>query len=138
MRGERGSVTIWGIGLIGVLFGFAGLAVDTWRVFAERQALAGLADSAAIAGANGIDQAAFRSDGVVVLDPTEAAALAAGYLDGRSGDAGVGIGFRDGGIEVVLTDTVDLTLLSFFLGGEPVDLRVTAFANPAQRTAPVP
>ena len=72
MNRERGSVTIWGIGLVAVLFGFAGLAVDTWRVFTERQALAGLADSAAVAGANGIDEDAFRADGSVVLDPDEA------------------------------------------------------------------
>ncbi len=138
MNRERGSVTIWGVGLIGVLFGFAGLAVDTWRVFTERQALAGLADSAAVAGANGVDEELFRVTGEVVLDQAEAAGLATDYLAGRSGDAVVAIGFRDTGIEVTLSDTVDLTLLTFFLGGEPVDLQVTAYANPAQRTTPVP
>ena len=73
MSGERGSVTIWGIGLVALLFAFAGLAVDTWRVFTERQALAGLADSAAIAGANGIDEDEFRASGSVALDRPEAA-----------------------------------------------------------------
>ena len=135
MRRERGSVTLWGIGLVAVLFGFAGLAVDTWRVFTERQALAGLADSAAIAGANGIDEDTFRASGVVELDRPEARSLAAGYLAPRLGAADAAIGFRDSGIEVILTDTVDLTMLSFFLGGEPVDLRVTAYATPAQRVA---
>ena len=33
----------------------AGLVIDTWRVFAERQDLSGMADSAAIAGATAID-----------------------------------------------------------------------------------
>jgi Putative Flp pilus-assembly TadE/G-like len=135
VRRERGSVTLWGIGLVAVLFGFAGLAVDTWRVFTERQALAGLADSAAIAGANGIDEDAFRASGVVELDRLEARSLAAGYLAPRLGAADAAILFRDAGIEVILTDTVDLTMLSFFLGGEPVDLRVTAYATPAQRVA---
>jgi Flp pilus assembly protein TadG len=135
VSGERGSVTIWGIGLVALLFAFAGLAVDTWRVFTERQALAGLADSAAIAGANGIDEDEFRASGSVALDRPVARSLAAGYLASRIGTAEAVIGFRDAGIEVTLTDTVDLTLLTFFLGGEPVDLRVTAYANPAQRVA---
>ena len=135
MSRDRGSVTIWGVGLVAVLFGFAGLAVDTWRVFTARQELAGLADSAAIAGASGIDEDIFRADGSVVLDRSEAELLARRYLANRAEDADGAIRFRHGGIEVTLVDTVELTLLTLFLGGDPVDLEVTAFASPAVRAA---
>ena len=43
---QAGSVTIWGIGLTLVIAAFAGLVIDTWRVFADRQDLAGMADAA--------------------------------------------------------------------------------------------
>ena len=136
MSGERGSVTIWGIGLVALLFAFAGLAVDTWRVFTERQALAGLADSAAIAGANGIDEDEFRAYGLVVLDRPEASACSPpGTWRPASAPPGAQIGFRDAGIEVTLIRHRRSHAAPFFLGGEPVDLRVTAFANPAQREA---
>ena len=81
---ERGAVTIWGIGLVLVLFGVAGLAIDTWRVFAERQALAGLADSASIAGATAVDIPEFRSTGTVQLDPGLAEGRARAYLDDQA------------------------------------------------------
>lgn len=140
MSRECGSVTIWGVGLLVVVFGFAGLAIDTWRVFAERQTLAGLADSAAIAGANAIDLDAFRNDAVVVLDQSEARRRAAGYLatrpEVRGGQVDVTIAFPDGGVAVTLRQEVELTLLAYFLGGESIPMTTTAYARPGTRTAP--
>ncbi len=137
---ERGAVTIWGLGLIVVLFGFGGLAIDTWRVFAERQALAGVADSASNAGATAVDAMVFRDGGEVVLDRPEAEARARDYVarNGAAlgGDFTVAIGFVDGGIEVVLEREVGLTLLGVFLSDNAIPMRVRAFALPGERSLP--
>lgn len=138
--GERGAVTIWGIGLVLVLFGFAGLAVDTWHVFAARQALAGLADSAAIAGATAVDVEMFRAGGEVMLDEAAAGARTAAYLEANASslddDITAAIGFPDGGIEVTLHREVELTLLRVFLADDTVSMRVSAFALPGERAGP--
>ncbi len=91
-RSERGSVTLWGIGLTLVLFGFAGVVVDAWRAFAVRQDLAGMADSAAAAGATALDEDAYRASGAVVLDPGVAQSRAAEYLGRQEGFEGADIG----------------------------------------------
>jgi hypothetical protein len=139
-RDERGAVTIWGLGLVLVLFGFAGLAVDTWRVFAERQALAGLADSASIAGATAIDIATFRDSGVVQLDEPAAADRALAYLDANApaldDDITAGIAFPAGGIEVTLDRDVELTIIRVFLPEDTIHMQVTAYSIPGERVAP--
>ncbi len=67
-RRQRGSVTVWGLGLTLALALFAGLVIDTWRVFAERQDLSGMADSASIAGATAVDIPHLNETGEVILD----------------------------------------------------------------------
>lgn len=133
---QRGSVTIWGLGLTIVLAGFAGLVIDTWRVFAERQDLSGMADSAAIAGATAIDIVHLNETGEVILDADDAAERALEYLlnqDGWSDEiAAQAIPSLDGAsITVVLEKDVDFTLLGPFLPGEdPLHITVTALASP--------
>ena len=78
-------MTLWGIGLTLVLFAFAGVVVDGWRAFTVRQDLAGMADAAAAAGATALDEDAYRSAGVVVLEPGVAQARAAEYLSRQEG-----------------------------------------------------
>lgn len=138
--GERGFFVVWGMGLVVLLFGFAGIAIDTWQVFSARQALAGLADSASIAGATAVDVDVFRSEGVVVLDETEAAARAAAYLDTHAsrldGDIAASIAFPDGGIEITLQREVELTLIRVFLDDDTVAMRVSAFSLPGERLGP--
>jgi hypothetical protein len=138
--GERGFFVVWGMGLVILLFGFAGIAVDTWQVFSARQALAGLADSAAIAGATAVDVEVFRSGGQVVLDETEATARAAAYLDTHAAqlddDITAAIAFPDGGIEVTLQREVELTLIRVFLDDGTVAMRVSAFSLPGERLGP--
>ncbi len=138
--GERGAVTIWGIGLILVLFGVAGLAVDTWRVFAERQALAGLADSASIAGATAVDVVEFRNSGTVQLDHDMAAARAVDYLNAHASDLdddiAASITFPADGIEVTLTREVELTIIGAFLDEGVVGMKVSAYSTPGERVGP--
>ena len=137
---ERGAVTIWGIGLILVLFGFAGVAIDTWSVFAERQALAGLADSASIAGASAVDVDLFRATGVVALDQPEADARARAYIAANAPDLDddivPSISFPASGIEVVLDREVELSIVGVFLPDDVVQISVAAFSVPGERVGP--
>lgn len=134
---EHGSVTIWGLGMVLLLFGFAGLVVDTWRVFAVRQDLAGMADAAVIAGATAVDVAEFRASGEVRLDPSLAAARALAYLERQDGWDPIEIGWTidaasDGStVSVTLERDVGFTLLGAFLPGEaPLHITIPAVAAP--------
>ncbi len=62
-KSERGSVTIWMLGLSVLLLLFGGLALDFWRGLALQRELAAVADSAAIAAASGIDEEYYRATG---------------------------------------------------------------------------
>ncbi|MGB7859491.1 MAG: pilus assembly protein TadG-related protein, partial [Acidimicrobiia bacterium] len=53
---DRGSTTIWMLGLSLLLLLFGGLALDFWRGLAMQRELASVADSAALAAASGIDE----------------------------------------------------------------------------------
>ncbi len=134
--GQRGSVTIWGLGLTIVLVAFAGIVIDTWRVFADRQDLSGMADSAVVAGATAVDIPHLSETGEVILDPAEAELRALEFLqnqDGWSGDIVYTIiGSPDGAtITVSLERDVDFTLLGPFLPGEaPLHITVTSLASP--------
>jgi hypothetical protein len=73
---QRGIMTPWILAWVLVLLG---LALFTWQlstVANKWQALSNRANSAAIAGASGIDEAAFRNRGRLVLEPARAEALA--------------------------------------------------------------
>jgi hypothetical protein len=119
-----------------IIAAFAGLVIDTWRVFAERQDLSGMADSAAIAGATAIDIAHLNETGEVILDPTMAELRALDYLqeqDGWSGEIGFTIvGSPDGAsITVALEKDVNFTLMGPLLPGEaPLHVAVTSLASP--------
>ncbi|HMC08096.1 MAG TPA: pilus assembly protein TadG-related protein, partial [Actinomycetota bacterium] len=80
-RPDGGFLTIWMLGLCLLLLVLGGVSLDLWRAFSQRQALAGLADAAALAGASGIDRAAARR-GVIRLDPAEATSLANRSIEG--------------------------------------------------------
>lgn len=133
---QRGSVTIWGLGLTIVLAAFAGLVIDTWRVFAERQDLSGMADSAAIAAATAVNIPYLNETGEVVLDGDLAEDRAFEYLlnqDGWSDEISAqAIPSSDGAsITVILEKDVDFTLLGPFLPGEePLHITVTSLASP--------
>lgn len=133
---QAGSVTIWGIGLTLVISAFAGVVIDTWRVFAERQDLAGMADSAAIAGATAIDIPYLNETGEVILALDEAELRALDYLEHQDGWSNeiiyTIVTSPDGAtITVVLERDVDFTLLGPLLPGEePLHITVTSLASP--------
>lgn len=133
---ERGSATIWILGLCAMILFLGGISLDLWRAFSERRELAAMADAAAIAGASGIDEAHWRASGEARLDPAAAQALSdralaahpgAGDVAGRR----VAVSPNGSAVTVVLTREVDFTLLRLFLAGaEPFTVRVEAMARP--------
>jgi Flp pilus assembly protein TadG len=135
---ERGVVTLWVLCLSLMMLFVGGIALDLWRAFSERRALAGVVDAAAVAGASGLDTAAFRSTGEVRLDPATSEALAWDTLEDQEDtrsleDASVEATARD--VTVTATGMVDFTLLRIFLSNEE-PFRVTVRATAEPRRSP--
>lgn len=131
-RDERGAVTIWVLGLVFPMLLLGGLSLDLWRGFSERRSLAGIADAAAVAGANALDTDRLYATDEIRLDPGLAEELAranlASQLDDRSLD-GWDVMATENSVTVRLTGTVDLTLLGMFYD-QPWSIAVTATARP--------
>lgn len=139
MRRDDGTIILWLLGLCLVLLLFGGLALDLWRGFSERRALAGAADAAVIAGAAGIDEPHWRATGQLRLDPPLAEQLAATALAAQPDTAAMTdahIAATPDQLTVTITGQVQLTLLQLLPGGAPLDLTITARADP--RHPPLP
>jgi len=133
VRGDdRGSVTIWVLGLAMLLLVFGGLALDYWRALALQRELAAVADSAAVAAASGIDEEFYRETGDVVLEPSRSRGLAEAAVDWQGVDVlAVDVVVAPGSVTVTLTGEVELGLLGVFVDqSEPLAVRATASAAP--------
>ena len=134
--GERGTVTLFVLGLCVALLFLGGVSLDLWRAVAARRELSALADSSAAAGANGIDEDALRR-GALQLDPDRARALAYSALasTGRLASLdGVRIDVRGNRVIVTLRDQVNFSLLGIFLGGGHFEIEVHSSAEPEERS----
>ena len=132
---ERGTVTLWVLGLcVGLMF-LAGLSLDLWRAVAVRRELAAMADASATAGANGLDESSLRA-GRVELDPARARTFAdsalAAYAGSRRLDA-TRVDITTGRITVTLHGHVGFSLLGIFMAGQRFDIEVHASASPEER-----
>ena len=131
-RGERGTITLWILGLCLMMFLLGGISLDLWRSFSERRALAATADAAALAGASAIDEDRYRQSGDLVLVPALAEKLARAsvsrQVDTRSLRA-VEVEATADVVTVVARGRVGLTLLNL-LDTADLDVRVTATATP--------
>ena len=129
---DRGSMTIWVLGLSMLLLVFGGLALDYWRALALQRELAAVADSAAIAGASGIDEEHYRETGEVLLDPPRARGLAEAAVDWQDVTlVDLSVGVAPTSVSVTLTGEVELGLLGVFVDqSEPLTVRGTATAIP--------
>jgi len=132
-RRESGTITLWMLGLCLMLFLLGGISLDLWRAFSERRSMAAAADAAAVAGASALDEAAYRSSGVVRLVPADAQRRAraslADQLDRRA--------LRDARIEasedtvmVTVGGSVDFSLLQVVAPGDEFAITVHATARP--------
>lgn len=131
-RSDRGSVTIWMLGLSVLLLVFGGLALDYWRGLALQRELASVADSAAVAAASGIDEEHYRQTGDVVLEPARARELAEAAVAWQGVDVvGLAVVVDPAAVTVTLTGAVELGLLGVFVDqSEPLTVRASAAATP--------
>ena len=128
-------MTLWVLGLsVSVLF-LGGLGTDLWRAATDRRELAAMADAAATAGANGVDEPALRA-GVLHLDPQRARAIVvatlAEYPHATALDR-IDVAVAGNTVTVTLRDHVRFSLLGVFLGGRHFDIEVHASAAPQER-----
>jgi Flp pilus assembly protein TadG len=133
---ERGTVTIWLLGVCVMLFSLGGISVDLWRSFSARRALAAGADAAALAGASAIDEETYRGTGIVRLVPVvaerRARASLARQLDQvalRTAD----VRASDQSVTVVVHGRVGFTLLGL-IGHGDFEVEVAATAIPRRST----
>jgi Flp pilus assembly protein TadG len=129
---ERGSITIWVLGLVLLVLALGGLSIDLWRGVVARKAVAAVADAAAVAGASGIDEMVWRA-GDLALDPPRAKALAERVILSEPGATELRwrIDVTSSDITVTVERDVDLTLLRIMdPSGGPLVVRVSATARP--------
>lgn len=135
-RDEVGYVTLWVLGVAMMVIFVGGISLDLWRVAATRRAVASAVDGAALAGASGLDEEAFRASNGddVHLDPDLATELVAENLRAQPGAAEfveVAIEPAADRITVRAARPVELTLLKIFLAGEaPVVVRASSTVDP--------
>jgi len=129
---DRGSVTIWMLGLSILLLVFGGLALDYWRALALQRELAAVADSAAIAAASGIDEEVYRATGEVVLEEIRARGLAESAVEWQGVELlDLAVDVESTSVSVTLTGEVELGLLGVFIDqSEPMTVRGSATAVP--------
>jgi hypothetical protein len=131
---ERGSVTLWTLGLSVLLLLFGGLMVDFWRALALQRELAAIAGSAAIAAASGIDEEHYRATGEVLIESGRARALGSTYADTQDVSlSGLSVVTSDDrtSVTVEATDQLELGLLGVFVDQEaPLLIRAEATAVP--------
>lgn len=129
---ERGSATLWVLGLCLALLGLGGITIDLWRGFGNRRALTAAVDAAAIAGTSGLDEQAIRNREGIRLDPTRARQLALASLVRQTEVTidSVDIAVNRDEITVSAHTRVELGLLRILMVGEPLDVQASSTAHP--------
>lgn len=133
---DRGSVTVWTLGMVLIVMFVGALSFDLWSSFSTRRQFAGAADQAAQAGANALDEGLFRSTGERRLEPSRAEMLAEDNLAVQDlrGVTGVAIDANTDQVIVELTADVDVGLLRIFGGGDPLVVHVRSVGRPRQES----
>lgn len=112
-RDETGSVTAFVVVFMVALLAVAGLVIDGGRILAARREAANVAESAARAGAQELDENSVRAAGTRRLAPGHARLAAEQYLE-RTGYEG---SVRLDGETVVVTVTINRPLLILGIAG---------------------
>jgi Flp pilus assembly protein TadG len=129
---ERGSMTIWAMGMSLLLFAVGFLALDLWSGFSARQEAAAIADSAAIAGATALDETAWRA-GVQALDPDTAEARAVGAaLAHPVWDASMAVSTSatTEGVTVSVSRSIPFRFIAGLVPGRVAAVSVSGYAEP--------
>nr|MDE0500313.1 hypothetical protein [bacterium] len=133
---QRGSITLWLLGLGMCLLVMGGMGLDLWSVVAMRARLVEVAEAIATAAASGISETHWRDTGEIRLDPARVRQLG---RDMASTDAVVGLlegppeitvdpEFRS--VTVQVSGSVSLTLLSLGVESGRVDITASATSRP--------
>lgn len=134
VRNDRGSVTIWVLGLTVMILGFGGIALDFWRALATQRELAAIADAASVVAASGIDEEVYRTTGLVLLDESRATSLGLASIDLQGVELNaivIDVAADGSSVEVRLIDDVTVGLLGFFIGdNSPLTVTATSSAVP--------
>lgn len=134
MRSDRGSVTLWMLGLSLLLLLFGGLVIDFWRALALQRELAAIADSASVAAASGIDEDHYRLTGEVVIDPERATTLGVDYVaaqDAGLQDIAISTAADGSSVTVLVVDVLELGLMGVFVDQtEPLTVTAEGTALP--------
>lgn len=130
---ERGSITLWMVGLVLVVFAVGGIALDLWRGLAAHRFVASTVDAAAVAAGSAIDEDRWRLDGTLALDPVlvqESVALAVeAQTSGLTLELSVVTAPDGSEASIEAGTTVDLTLLGILVDGD-LDVSARATAEP--------
>ncbi len=131
MSDERGSVTLWMVGMMLVVMAVGGIAIDLWRGLSTHRQLASVVDAAAIAAGSGIDEERWRFDGELRLDPDAVRSRVAAAVDAQPGVPTfvVNVVTAADGTEATVTaeTTVSLTLLGLLVEDDiAISARATA------------
>ena len=128
LRGDDGAATVWALGVVLVVALLAGAVLDGGNAMAARVQALDVAQQAARAGANQLDLAALRNQGLVRLNPAAAQAAAQAFLAqaGATGSAQATV------TQVSVTVTRNQpTLLLQAVGVGVISVKATASALPA-------
>lgn len=134
-RNQRGQATILVLGMVMVVFGIVGVAVDGTKAFVARRTLQSTADAAALAAASELDtDRYYASRGrAVVLDEVAAVAAVHRWLEMRGLRAEGAARVEEGAVLVTLRASVP-TLFLRVVGVDALPVAVEAASAPA----PVP
>lgn len=130
---EQGSVTLWSLGLVLIIFFAGAVALDLWRVVSYHGTLTGIADKAAIAGAAEVDtEALYRNE--VVLRPDGAVRAAEGFARAQPHWDDASMTVRASAVRsrvsVEVTGTAEFALLRMFAPSRGIVLTVRSGASP--------
>lgn len=109
-RNERGTVTVMSIGFLILLGLLTVLVVNASAAFLQRQELNNLADGAALAAADGLDDTAFYERRQVVLNGDVASELVSRFIAG-SGARVTELSVRSDHVRIRLERPMDLPLV---------------------------
>jgi Flp pilus assembly protein TadG len=132
LSSERGSITLWAMGMSLLLFAVGFLSLDLWSGFSARQQSAAIADAAAVAGATALDEDAWRL-GVVALDPAVAEARAGAAAVSHPGwdeSMGVSVVATTQGVTVSVSRAIPFRFVAGFIPGRVAQIIVSGYAEP--------
>ena len=132
LRSDRGAATIWMVMGTIIILSVCGLVFDGGLIISAKRQATSDAESAARAGAQGVDTGSVYVTGPQQLDPATATEQANAFLD-HNGWTGT-VSADDQSVTVTVTRTQHLTFLTMFgLGNRTIT--GTATAQPAHGLA---